>query len=96
MRTLAFFPSRHAVALQPRFAHSAITAYSKDGDGNPSKCPFFGGPNGGGIGDANIVTYALFVAAVVLLRILLIKLLAVHPRRLLAALLLYLPRAATA
>lgn len=45
----------------------------KGGDGDASKCPFFGGANGGGVGDANIVTGALFVACVFLLRALLLR-----------------------
>jgi hypothetical protein len=31
-------------------------------EGDPSKCPFLGGPNGGGLGDANILTGLVFVA----------------------------------
>ena len=54
--------------------------------------PFFGGPNGGGIGDANIVTGALFVAVVCVLRLLILKLAAMQPQRMLVALLLRLPR----
>ena len=54
--------------------------------------PFFGGPNGGGIGDANIVTGALFVAVVCVLRLLILKLAAMQPQRMLVALLLALPR----
>ena len=48
----------------------------------PSKCPFFGGPNGGGIGDANIVTYALFVLVVLALRQAIIR---ISPQRMLVA-----------
>ena len=35
----------------------------------PSKCPFTGGSNGGGLGDFNILTLSVFVLSVVLLRL---------------------------
>lgn len=48
-------------------------------DADPSKCPFFGGSNGGGLGDANIATGILFVVVVVVLRGLMVRLLDAGP-----------------
>lgn len=42
----------------------------KEWDGTrPSKCPFTGGSNGGGLGDFNILTLSVFVLSVVLIRL---------------------------
>ena len=76
-------------ALSTRTPHPSL--YS-DGSGDVSKCPFFGGPNGGGLGDANIVTGALFVAVVLVLRWALLRLFAAGPRGVLASLVLLLNR----
>ena len=54
--------------------------YSNRESADPSKCPFFGGSNGGGIGDANLATGLLFVLLVVLMRTLLLRLAANGPR----------------
>ena len=59
-------PQQRRSAAQPRL-------YSSDEDADPSKCPFFGGPNGGGIGDANIATAALFLITIFVLNRLLVK-----------------------
>ena len=50
--------------------------------GDASKCPFFGGPNGGGLGDANIATGALFVLAIFVLNRLIVRAAAIGPQRL--------------
>ena len=39
-----------------------------DGTGDTSKCPFFGGPRGRGIGDVNIVSGVLFIGVVILVQ----------------------------
>ena len=77
-------------ALATRTCHSAM--YSGQ-DGDTSKCPFFGGPNGGGLGDANIATAICFVLAVVVLRLLLVRFFTIGPRRVLASLMVLMPRA---
>ena len=57
-------------ASRPSCADAMLRActpvlYSGNGTGDASKCPFFGGPNGGGIGDANLVTAAVFLLTIV-------------------------------
>ena len=60
------------VMVTHRHRHASVSLFGgKEGD--VSKCPFFGGPNGGGVGDANIVTACIFVAFVLILRLLLLK-----------------------
>ena len=87
------------LAARPTSASTARTRlpslYSGE-EGDPSKCPFFGGPNGGGIGDANIATGVLFVLVVVLMRLAILRFFSYGPRRVLALLTMMLPRAAAA
>ena len=59
------------MARPPR-RHSPLVLFGDKG-GDVSKCPFFGGSNGGGLGDANIATALLFLASILLLRVLLLK-----------------------
>ena len=85
---LVVAPPRPAVAacapLLRSVARSSQPLLYSGEDGDASKCPFFGGPNGGGIGDANIATGALFVLVIVLLNRLIVLAAAIGPRRLLA------------
>ena len=58
--------------------------YSGKADADPSKCPFFGGPNGGGFGDFNIVTGVSFVFFVFAMNRLLVAAIALGPQRIAA------------
>ena len=57
----------------PHNVLTSVQMYSGKGDGEVSRCPFFGGPNGGGLGDANIVTGVCFAALVFVMRAALIR-----------------------
>ena len=68
---------RHPHALG---RHPQVALFDRKGNGDPSKCPFLGGSNGGGLGDANIATGLLFVATVLLLRFVLLRFFATDPQ----------------
>ena len=81
------FANRLPLPLYNGVAHLATRApppllYSDKDDADPSKCPFFGGPNGGGLGDLNIVTGAAFILTVFALNRLVVGAIAIGPRRL--------------
>ena len=102
MRALALSSTRRqplpAIATPTAHARAPPTRLYAGEDGDASKCPFFGGPNGGGIGDANIATALLFVLLIVVLRVLLINTV-FRPRRILLSLMFLfrgLPGAAAA
>ena len=71
----------HLVPLAQRTAHAlpaplrapAPRLYSDEADADPSRCPFFGGPNGGGFGDANIATAMVFITVVFLVNRLIVR-----------------------
>lgn len=61
------------------------------GEGDAKRCPFFGGNNGGGIGDANLATALVFLLSVLLLRLLLMNAaIVLRPRRILTSAMLLL------
>lgn len=68
---------RHPHALG---RHPQVALFDRKGNGDPSKCPFLGGSNGGGLGDANIATGLLFVATVLLLRFVMLRIFATDPQ----------------
>ena len=69
-------PPKMLMSATYHHPHNVLTSvqmYSGKGDGEVSRCPFFGGPNGGGLGDANIVTGVCFAALVFVMRAALIR-----------------------
>lgn len=70
MRTL-LHPGR--LGPPPLVSRSAPPLALTGSDGDPSKCPFTGGPNGGGFGDYNLGTALVTVLAVLALRTIFIR-----------------------
>ena len=66
-------------AIRSRCQRAPAPRLFGDKSGDASKCPFFGGPNGGGIGDTNVATAIVFIAAVVAMRALIVRMLDVGP-----------------
>ena len=54
--------------LQPIALFESMGNSTSAGMGDSSKCPFTGGDNGGGLGDANILTFTVFIAVVLVMR----------------------------
>ena len=77
-----FFEAAGLAAAHARTAPPLLYSGKGGEEKDASKCPFFGGPNGGGLGDANIATGAVFILVIFILNRLLVRAAAVGPQRL--------------
>ena len=76
------FEAAGLAAARTRTAPPLLYSGKGGEEKDASKCPFFGGPNGGGLGDANIATGAVFILVIFILNRLLVRAAAVGPQRL--------------
>ena len=62
---------RHAAPAAYRLASGPVAFGKGEAGEDPKKCPFMGGPNGGGLGDFNLLTAGTVLVAVIGLRLVL-------------------------